>query len=710
MKIGVSWRKLLLRWLVQRLFRLRGTGLEKLTGRMVAANRHSRWDWVLAAVVLEEEVWIILPSGEVPVGRWRNFWNWVHFVSDDQVDPGRLVDHIHRGGTVVCFPEPLSPSCGFFRKVVFPFEVHCPWAVLSVEGTELLPFSVVTAFGRRRWFPVISLSVIALDVVPVGGRASWDLQDALGRAKLISRSLGTTVWQALIRSVDRHGHRRVILEDESGQQLGYRKLFFKVILLSRLLESRTEPNTQVGLMLPSAIGAVVAFLGLQVIGRIPAMLNFSSGNETVLATCRTAQVRLVVTSRLFVQKARLQVLVDTLEKTGGLEILYLEDLRPFVTPGLLVYAWLLSCFPQRVGNSVSGDAAAVVLFTSGSEGMPKGVVLSHENLLANVAQVFARLDLGADDVMLNVLPMFHAFGLTVATLAPLIAGMRVFCYPAVLDYRAVSRMAWKIRATILAGTDTFLRGYGRVADPVDFASLRYCFAGAEPLRQATSALWMEKFGLRLLEGYGTTETAPVLSVNAPNACRFGSVGRLLPGVNWQLEPVLGIADGGRLLVHGPNVMMGYVLADAPGVLQRPVAGAGEGWYDTGDVVRVDEEGFVWILGRVKRFAKIGGEMVSLAAVEAVATDEWPESLHGVVVVADDRRGEALVMATADRGVDRLTFIKALKDRGLSLLLLPSRFVYYDDLPLLPSGKLDLVTLAEWVQGHLSGTGSRVSKV
>ncbi|HIJ84711.1 MAG TPA: AMP-binding protein, partial [Magnetococcales bacterium] len=616
----------------------------------------------------------------------------VRFIPEDQVDPESLAHHVRQGHTVVYFPEPLSPFAGRFRKISVAFEVSCPRAVLAVQGTGPWPLSRRTFSGKRHWFSPVRLSAVPLD--PDGGHDAWTLQDGLGRAMMASQTLDTTLWNALLGAAQHHGRRKVVLEDENGQRLNYGQLIFKAILLGRLLEPQTRTGERVGLMLPTTVGTVVTFFAFQAGGRVPTMLNFSNGPETILATCRTAQVRLLVTSRLFIQKARLFDLMDALAE---LNIVYLEDLRSSVTPGILLYAWWFSHVTRWGRKPVSGDAEAVVLFTSGSEGIPKGVVLSHNNLLANAKQVFIRFDLGPADVILHVLPMFHAFGLTVATLVPLLAGMRIFCYPSVLDYRTVPKMAWKAGATLLAGTDTFLKGYGRMADPIDFAALRYCFAGAETLRASTRNLWMEKFGIRILEGYGATETAPVLSVNAPEAYRCGCVGRMLSGIEWKLQPVSGLKNGGRLFVRGPNVMLGYLLSHAPGVLQSLWTGIDPGWYDTGDVVQVDTHGFVSILGRVKRFAKIAGEMVSLAAVESVAMEEWPDSLHAAVVVADPQRGETLVMVTEDRKVNRLTFAKALKERGLSLLLLPFRFVYHDSLPVLASGKLDFIQLEIFVR-------------
>src|SRR5205814_7226315 len=220
-------------------------------------------------------------------------------------------------------------------------------------------------------------------------------------------------------------------------------------------------------------------------------------------------------------------------------------------------------------------------------------------------------------------------------------GVRVYLYPSPLHYRTVAELIYAVNATIMFGTDTFLAGYARAAHPYDFRSLRYVLAGAEPVKEATRRTYMEKFGLRILEGYGVTETAPVLAINTPMFNRFGTVGRLMPGMTARLEPVPGVAEGGRLYVSGPNVMLGYFKTENPGVLEPPP----EGWHDTGDIVTIDPQGFVAIKGRAKRFAKIGGEMISLAAVETLAAELWPDALSAVAAVPDPRKGERLILVT-----------------------------------------------------------------
>jgi acyl-[acyl-carrier-protein]-phospholipid O-acyltransferase/long-chain-fatty-acid--[acyl-carrier-protein] ligase len=291
--------------------------------------------------------------------------------------------------------------------------------------------------------------------------------------------------------------------------------------------------------------------------------------------------------------------------------------------------------------------------------------------------------------------MFHSFGLTGGTLLPILNGIRTLLYPNPLHYRIVPALAYDANATILFGTDTFLAGYARMAHGYDFYALRYVFAGAERVRDETRRTWSEKFGLRIFEGYGATETSPVIAVNTPMHFRAGSVGRLLPGLEARIDPIPGIDEGGRLSVRGPNVMAGYLKVDRPGVLQPPA----EGWHDTGDIVTIDEMGFVTIRGRAKRFAKIGGEMVSLPAVESYAAAIWPDADHAVITRADPRKGEQLVLFTTRQDALAGALQAWARQNGVAELAVPREIRVVEALPVLGTGKVDYVSLGESLAGE-----------
>jgi acyl-[acyl-carrier-protein]-phospholipid O-acyltransferase/long-chain-fatty-acid--[acyl-carrier-protein] ligase len=344
-------------------------------------------------------------------------------------------------------------------------------------------------------------------------------------------------------------------------------------------------------------------------------------------------------------------------------------------------------------HALAADQPAVVLFTSGTEGVPKGVVLSNTNLVANARQIFTHADgvLSPADTVVNPLPMFHSFGLTAATLMPILNGMKTTLYPSPLHYKEVPAIVASTRSTVLFSTDTFLQGYARMAKADELKSLRYIIAGAERVKDTTREAYA-RHGTTIMEGYGATECSPVISCNLPHRTKAGSVGPLLPGIEARLEPVTGIDEGGRLLVKGPNVMAGYIFADKPGVLVPPAGG----WHDTGDIVDIDAQGLVTIKGRAKRFAKIGGEMISLAAVEGMVAKLWPGNNHVVMNVPDVRKGEQLVLVTDRPGADRSTLLAAAKNEGFSELWMPRHILVVDAIPVLASGKVDFMATNEMV--------------
>jgi acyl-[acyl-carrier-protein]-phospholipid O-acyltransferase / long-chain-fatty-acid--[acyl-carrier-protein] ligase len=573
---------------------------------------------------------------------------------------------------------------------------------VRIEGLEATIFSRLSRDQvRRRWFPKVRVTVLepvrlAVDDA-LRGRARRQAAGAMLyqiMSDLIFRTTPTdrTVVEAVVDAAKVQGWRRIAVEDPVAGRLSYRKLLLGTRVLAGKLAPLADEGEAIGVMLPNANGAAATLLGLMSAGRVPALINFTAGAANVLAACAAAEVKTIVTSRGFVERARLDKLVAAVAQT--IHIVYLEDVRQRISFSDKIRALLR--YRRRLVPRSADDPAAI-LFTSGSEGTPKGVVLSHRNMLCNAAQAAARIDFGRTDKVFNTLPVFHSFGLTVGLVLPLVSGVPVFLYPSPLHYRVVPELVYGANATILFGTDTFLSGYGRAAHPYDFRSVRYVLAGAEPVKEATRRLWAEKFGLRILEGYGVTETAPALALNTPMFNRFGTVGRLLPGIDARLDPVEGIDEGGRLCVRGPNVMLGYLKIDQPGVLVPPE----DGWHDTGDIVTIDREGFVTIRGRAKRFAKIAGEIISLATVESLASELWPDTQSAVVAQPDPRRGERLVLVTDKPGATRGAFQAYAKARGASDLMAPGEVIVVDKLPLLGSGKADLVAMAQLVAGRQS---------
>jgi acyl-[acyl-carrier-protein]-phospholipid O-acyltransferase/long-chain-fatty-acid--[acyl-carrier-protein] ligase len=444
------------------------------------------------------------------------------------------------------------------------------------------------------------------------------------------------------------------------------------------------------MLLPNAGPAVAALFGMFATRRIPAMLNYTAGVDGMQSACELAHIRTIITSRAFLEKGKLTEKVAQLK---GVLIVYLEDLRP--TFSFTDKLWLVLRAmrnPRAIERQIKPNDPALVLFTSGSEGKPKGVVLSHENILANVHQIRAVIEFSNRDKFFVALPLFHSFGLTAGVILPMVTGVPIFLYPSPLHYRIIPELTYDRDCTVLFGTPTFLNYYARFANVYDFYRVRYVVAGAEKLSDEVRQTYMDRFGVRILEGYGATECSPVIAVNSPMAYRAGTVGQVLPTMEAKLVPVPGIEDGGRMHVRGPNVMLGYLRHDKPGVIQPPESEFGPGWYDTGDLSTIDSEGYLRIMGRLKRFAKIAGEMVSLEVVERIANVAAPTKGHAVLARKDPTRGEVLVLYTEDRNLRRDQLTEAAKRIGAPEVAVPRKIEFVEKLPRLGTGKLDYVTL------------------
>lgn len=500
-----------------------------------------------------------------------------------------------------------------------------------------------------------------------------------------------TLFSALLKAMHKHGRgNREQIEDMRPGRYGYGDLLKIGLALGRLASKISEPGEHVGVFMPNMVSTVGLIFGLTAFRRVPCMLNYTSGPEVTQNACETACIRTVLTSREFLAKANLG---DTLQGLKGVRVVYLEDLRRQF--GLADKLWLMGFalwWPSLAVPKGDPEAPAVVLFTSGTEGRPKGVVLSHRAILANIAQIRLAFPFTEQDRFLNVLPIFHSFGLTAGTLLPLIAGCPLLLYTSPLHYKNIVELIGRHRSTVIFGTSTFLNQYARQAVPENLRSLKYVIAGAEKLAESVRTLWREKFGLEIFEGYGATEMAPVLSVNLPGANHPGTVGTLLPGVEARLVAVPGIASGGELHVRGPNLMSGYYRYEAPGVLEPAHSCLGAGWHNMGDVVEIDPEGYVGIVGRLKRFAKVAGEMVCLEMTEAIARAASGEAMHAALNVPDAGRGEAIVLFTTDSALTREQLAAAARGLGYPELALPRRIQVVEGLPVLGSGKVDYIRL------------------
>lgn len=707
--------KTLLYVIVRLLFRVKVVGKfqREENHTVIIANHQSFLDGLILGLILPIKPVFVVNTEIAKRPLVRVFLSLSEYLAIDPANPmaiKQIIRLVESGRAVVIFPEGRITTTGSLMKIYegsafVTLKTAATIHPIIIEGATFSTLSRMHNEHPKRWFPKITLTYCTPTRLSItdGGSAherrtkSGEAMRTLLQQCIFESRTPNTLFGAFIDASESYGYGRPIVEDTKQIEYTYRQLLTMTLGLGKLLSSHTQTGESVGVLMPTAVATLGVILGLNAFGRTPAMLNFTAGSDGLQSACTAAQIKTIITSKAFVTQAKLESKLENLE---GIDILYLEDLRPQMR--LTDKLWLMGWgrwFPRTLMNKTAPQDPAVILFTSGSEGKPKGVVLSHDAILANIAQLRSIVDFSTEDKMLNALPIFHSFGLTAGTLLPILGGIPLFLYPSPLHYRVIPEIAYDRSCTILFGTNTFLNHYGAHAHPYDFYRLRYVVAGAEKLSESVKGLWFEKFGLRIFEGYGATETAPVIAVNTPMAYRSGTVGQILPGIESKLIRVPGIEEGGILHVKGPNVMSGYLRAERPGFLERPTSDAGDGWYDTGDVVTIDEEGFVRILGRVKRFAKIAGEMISLESVEKLAFLASPSHFHAITSVSDEKRGEALVLFTTDKELERELLQQAARLGGYPEIAIPRKIVYLDAIPVLGTGKTDYVTLKSMAQNR-----------
>jgi acyl-[acyl-carrier-protein]-phospholipid O-acyltransferase / long-chain-fatty-acid--[acyl-carrier-protein] ligase len=676
---------------------------------LIVCNHQSFLDPVYIGVHCPFDIWWITHTQIAAQWHFRILLKFVPHLIVDTANPlamKQVVELINSGKPVCIFPEGRISTTGSLMKAYDGFaflaaKTDAALLPVNIDGLTRSYFTRLPASFPKflrpkvsvRFFPPVHLPE------PQGrtGRerrrkASHQVRQILERNYAASQPV-TNLFDKFLESVETYGRKAEILSDIRFMPDSFGNVLRGALALGRLVSKITQEGEVVGVLMPNASPTVMLLFGMFGVKRVPAMINYTSGVDGMQSAIRTARIKTIISSRTFLEKAKLTEKVARLE---DVQVRLLEDLRPQFGPTdkIWLMLWALR-FPRRVVADVKPDDPAVILFTSGSEGKPKGVVLSHRAILSNVAQIRSVIEFSHRDKFLAALPLFHSFGLTVGALLPLTTGARVFLYPSPLHYRMIPEMAYDQDCTVLFGTGTFLARYAKMAHEYDFYTMRYVLSGAEKLPESVRAEYMSKFGIRIMEGYGVTECAPVVSVNTPMFHRLGSVGRFLPMIDYEVTPVPGIERGGLLHVRGPNLMSGYLLHSEPGKLQPPVSSVkGPGWYETGDIVEVDEDGFVRILGRVKRFAKVAGEMVSLEVVEQMANTASPGKAHAATTVSSLKRGEMILLYSEDRELRRDRLLAVAREGGMPEVAVPRQVQHVDKLPRLGSGKTDYVTLKE----------------
>ncbi|MGA3205725.1 MAG: bifunctional acyl-ACP--phospholipid O-acyltransferase/long-chain-fatty-acid--ACP ligase [Bryobacteraceae bacterium] len=699
--------RIIIRFFLRLLFRAELRGYARPAGKtLIVANHQSFIDGLLLGAFLPFAPTYLVHSQIAAKWHFKILLSFIDYLVIDSTSPlamKTVIALLESGAPVVIFPEGRITVTGSRMKIY-----DGPAFAAAKSGAQVLPihiegpvnshFARMPAGFPRRWFPKITLTMHAPLPLPMPEAprardrrrlASEELRRIMQIAEFDSRE-ETTIPDALLSSVKRFGRKRPFIEDIRGKEETLGDLLKMTLALGRLTSKWTGEGERVGVLMPTASPTAAMIIGMMANRRIPAMLNYTSGREGLENACRIAEIKTIFASRAFIEKAKLTAMMDHFTAA---RVMYLEDIRKHF--GILDKLWLILFalrFPRAAMKRTRPRDMAVVLFTSGSEGKPKGVALSHASILANCAQSRAVIQISHEDKFLNALPLFHSFGLVAGLVLPLVSGARIFLYPSPLHYRVIPEIAYDRDCTVLFATSTFLGNYARFAHPYDFYRTRYVVSGAEKLSEEVRRTYAEKFGIRILEGYGATECSPIISVNTPMSSEPGSVGEPMPGIECKLAPVEGIETGGELHVRGPNVMMGYFLASAPGVLQPPHSQFGEGWYDTGDIVTMNARRHITIQGRLKRFAKVAGEMVSLEVVERIAVAASPKRMHASAAVKEEARGESIVLFTDDPDLRRERLLAAAHENGLPEFAIPRRVIHVDKVPLLGNGKKDYMKL------------------
>ncbi len=708
--------------------------MEKIEGYLKAsdknifiANHPSFLDGIMLGLFLPKEPMFLVHESIIKRPVFKFLLSFVNYKTIDTQKPTSLktiAKTVEEGHPVVIFPEGRISTTGSQMKIYdgtafVAMRTQANIIPITLQGLLKSHISRMSDKFKeypKEFFPKVHIK--AYDPEKITFTEEEEKLSGKAKRALAGDKLRLIMNKVTMKTLNKHenigdayedvvqyfGKKHQIIEDvTTGETLTYKDLNLRIAGISYMLDKTLSAETKkkqdmmiekdnkkiesgvVGLFLPNTSAAIASMLGIQNLGLVPAMLNYTHSIDAMKSCLQSCQTKSIVTSRKFITNGKLEHYIKLFEDMN-MKVIYLDEEKEKMTmmDKLSIKKASMSLNEDRY--KASKDEPATILFTSGSEGTPKGVVLSHGAILANISQIRSTIDIVPDDKVLNALPMFHSFGLTAGTLLPLLTGTRSVPYVSPLHYKVVAELAYDKNCTILFGTNTFLTNYAKKAHNYDFYRMRYVIAGAEKVTDSTRNLYNEKFGLRIFEGYGTTECAPVVAVNTPMANRFGTVGQFMPNIEHKLEAVPGVEQGGRLHVKGPNVMTGYLKDTKPGVVDTSAVPGG--WYDTGDIVDI-KDGFISILGRAKRFVKIAGEMVSLEAVDKLVSKTSSASF-ATVSRPDPRKGEEIILLTTDEHLKKEHIQKTIAENNQSNLMLPGKIVYVPQIPLLGSGKTDYV--------------------
>lgn len=729
-KLPQSFIRYIVSFLVSQKYKLRVNGVNNIpsTGGVLLLGNHTSFvDWAILQIVCPRHIRFVMAR------QYYSKWYLRHFLKLFGVIPissaaskealASIQHYLNTGEVVALFPEGRISKNGHISAFQKGFEL-----VAQQANTQIVPFYIRGLWGSmysfaskqyRRTSATRRARTVAVSFgAPLPNTTTaTELKQHVVRLSIQSWHTYADTLEPVhihwLRTAKRmKGATSVVNFDNT--ELSSTKLLAATIAFAQKLRVITARQQNVGLLLPPSTGCAIANLAVLINGNTVVHLNYTAGKHGIEHALSAAGIRTVLTSRQFLQK--LESRGFSIEPTlSPARVVVLEDVRASISKAHLLATLLMAKFlPTWLVRALffanpQPSATAAILFSSGSEGTPKGVELSHRNIVVNIKQIASVLNPQQDDIVMSSLPLFHAFGLTVSTLMPLVEGLTMVCQPDPTDAVAIGKQVAKHKVTLLFGTSTFLGLYTRNTklQPLMFQSLRMVVAGAEKLHEQVRMGFREKFGHNIYEGYGTTETTPVAGVNLPDILstddwvvqvgqKVGTVGMALPGSAFRIvQPdtleQLPIGEAGLILIAGPQLMKGY-LHDPKKTKRALVEIDGLRWYKTGDKGQIDEDGFLTILDRYSRFAKVGGEMVGLTAVETAVANALPPSNRELVAVAvpNSNKGESIVLLISNTSEQPTELQKQLRTSGVSPLLLPSTIFCIDAIPRLGSGKTDFV--------------------
>ena len=723
--------KVLLKILCCPLYKVHLTGVENLKlneKNLLIANQSSHWDLWILLLTLPPQINYVVDKKRKNNIILKCFKNII-FIDFHNTEKKDLLTLILKDNS----PYLLFPEISFSEYGGLPLKLHdlsdlfidkeqYSITTVGIRGSQNIYFSQQN-YDKKCWRNQIFINILTAEKIALKQNSNSEtikqssarqLHDLMTNALFETWDYDKLLIQSLIEQRKKYGWNYTIVEDAERIPMNYGQLLTRIFVLAKALHQHLHKNSiteqkNIALFLPNTRALLVSFFSVQLIDKLPVILNFSLGANVIKHCCHIADIKTIITSKKFIKVAQLDEVIQTLQQSGII-INYLEDIAESISLTDKLSSLLYSFIPQtscnKLINKYSAASAtafdakktAVILFTSGSENLPKGVQLSHQNLQANRLQSINVFPLSQKhDRILNSLPMFHSFGLTVGTLLPLLMGIRNILYPSPLHFKAINEIIYESKITFFASTNSFLHGHEKNADDCDFHHLRFIIAGAEKVKHLTQEKWLKRFGIPIYEGYGVSECSPVISVNTPKYNKMGTVGRLLPAIKHNIKTVEDIKNGGKLLIAGPNKMQGYLNSNADE--------NNDDWYDTQDIVNIDDEGFITIVDRFKRFAKIAGEMISLTSIENHIIACWATSQHAIISQPHESRGEQLILITTQPKANRKELLQYAKSNGLAEIMIPKIIIPIDEIPTLGSGKVNYVQLTQWYEKN-TDTGTQ----